>query len=371
MKKILLVILIITVILAGGVFAYLKFFSVEPIQEVRSEFEAKEAWVSLDNWVDDKAKQAEENLQKKIEEDKAKPISLVVVGDVMLSRKVGQRMVEYGDYHHPFLKVQDFLSNADLTFGNLESPIIAGGVVKTGSFTFRADPEVTESLAWAGFDVLGLANNHILNKGEDGLISTFDHFNLEFLEGCGAVRDGANLQDAIVIKEIRGNKLAFLCYAYGPDYYGAAPGEAGMILMDEEQLKKDLVFAREKADFVVVSMHDGVEYQHVSSVHQQKFAHLAVDHGADLVIGHHPHVVQEVEMYKDKYIFYSLGNFVFDQMWSVPTQEGLAVKIIIKDNKVEDMEYLPVMIEDYSQPRPANEVESKKILDYLQLENLK
>ena len=132
-------------------------------------------------------------------------------------------------------------------------------------------------------------------------------------------------------------------------------------------MSTDVMELRERVDIIVVSMHDGTEYAHASNVNQQKFAHTAIESGADLVIGHHPHVVQEVEMYQGKYIFYSLGNFIFDQMWSIDTRQGLAVKILLDKSGVKDVSYVPIMIDDYSQPRLADEKESAVIQKYLNL----
>ena len=118
-------------------------------------------------------------------------------------------------------------------------------------------------------------------------------------------------------------------------------------------------------------MHSGTEYVNDPNKRQIEFAHNAIDFGADLIIGHHPHVVQTIEKYKDKYIFYSLGNFIFDQMWSQETKEGLIVKFIFEKNKNIQFSIIPIVIEDYSQPRLANEEESTKILKRLKYDIVK
>ncbi|MFH0987945.1 MAG: CapA family protein [Parcubacteria group bacterium] len=285
-----------------------------------------------------------------------KTVSLFAVGDIMLSRNVGQKMVKYDDYHYPFLNFQELISSADIAFGNLESPIIAGAVVKTGSFSFRADPQVAEALNWAGFDVLSLANNHILNQGQSGLDKTIDYLSGQDIDYCGAQKGEG---DRLKIKEVRGLKIGFLCYAYGPT------GSSNVFEMNEAQLQSDLEKAKGKVDFIVVSMHDGVEYAPVNSTHQQKFARAAIDAGADLIIGHHTHVVQNMEQYKGKYIFYSLGNFVFDQMWSTETRQGLAIRVDIDKSGVQSVDYYPLVIDDYSQPRQANATERDSVLKRL------
>jgi poly-gamma-glutamate capsule biosynthesis protein CapA/YwtB (metallophosphatase superfamily) len=146
--------------------------------------------------------------------------------------------------------------------------------------------------------------------------------------------------------------------------------------------------AKAKANFVIVSMHSGTEYAPRPNKRQQQFARAAIDSGAELVLGHHPHVVQTAEIYKGKYIFYSLGNFVFDQMWSRQTREGLMLKIIFnKDgivchscdlpteasakagsrNPVPKIEYQPVLIYDYAQPRILTGKAAAKVLARLKL----
>ena len=364
MKKLILVAVIIGLIVAAG-FVYWQNQSREV--EIVASFDPQ-GLISLDEWQAEQEKIAKVNLQTKEQELRVQGFSLLAVGDVMLSRMVGQKMVKYDDYHYPFLKVQSLLSSADIAFGNLESPIIAGAPVLTGSFVFRADPETAESLDWAGFDVMTLANNHSLNMNEVGLQSTFDHLEKYFIDYCGAAESLDELDNQLVIKEVNKYKVGFLGYAYGPDYYEADTGP-GIALMHESRLVKDVQSAKGKVDFLVVTMHDGVEYEHESSTHQQKFAHLAIDQGADLVIGHHPHVVQELEIYKDKYIFYSLGNFVFDQMWSEETRQGMAVKLRINMDGVQEVEYFPVVIDDFAQPRLADENEKEEILKYLQLKD--
>lgn len=359
------IIIIILLVLGGALYGAFRYLNTRPIERRESGINTK-GLVSLGNWIMAKQSEADINLVKKKEQELAEEITILAVGDIMLSRNVGATMIKHKDYHYPFLKLQALISVADLAFGNLESPIESGAPVKTGSFSFRADPETAEGLRWAGFDVLSLANNHILNQGPDGLMKTFGYLNTHGIDYCGAGSDARQIFAKTAIREVKGRKIMFLCYAYGPDNYAAGEDAAGMAMMDEKQLAIDLQKAKEKADFIIISMHDGVEYKHKSAAHQQAFARQAIDNGADLVIGHHPHVVQEVEQYKGKYIFYSLGNFVFDQMWSEATRQGLAVKITLSKDEVKKVEYFPVMIEDYSQPRLAEGKEAEEIMRFVE-----
>jgi len=371
MKKI--IFLLILLIVTGAFFWLALHFEIWPVKTDIQQTTKINQSLAEGNLLDFE-KWAEQNDQKarQIREKKAKQkkVSLVAVGDMMLSRRVGQEMVEREDYHYPFLQVKNYLSQADIGFGNLESPILPGRPVSSGSFVFRADPEVAESLAWAGFDVLNLANNHILNHGADGLLKTFGYLQTNDLKYCGAANSNKSRLDQLAVIEKKGLKIGFLGYAYGPDYYAATEDASGMFLLKSELASQDIKKAKKKVDFLVVSMHAGREYEHTSSIQQQKFARAAVEAGADLVIGHHPHVIQEVEEYQGKYIFYSLGNFVFDQMWSIATRQGLAVHFIITKEGLQEVDYLPVMIENYAQPRLAEKKEKQEILSHLQLDKL-
>ncbi|MFA6537653.1 MAG: CapA family protein [Patescibacteria group bacterium] len=324
---------------ASGFFLWPVFFPENKIEKLNFSME------NLVPFADWQSKQVVIAEEKQKVEDENKSVTLLAVGDVMLSRVVGEKMVAKKNYFYPFEKLAEVLNSTDLTFGNLESPIIAGLPVKTGSFSFRADEVVGESLSKAGFDIVSLANNHILNQGQKGIAKTVEVLEKNKIDFCGLA--GINLTSKIIEKN--GLKLVFLCYSY--DGFAVLQNNYGVNGLDIEKMKKDIEEIRTQVDFVVISMHAGTEYAHTSGEVQQKFAHAGIDAGADLIIGHHPHVVQEMEKYKDKFIFYSLGNFIFDQMWSEDTRQGAAIKINFTKNKLPQvLEYIPLYISDYSQP---------------------
>lgn len=277
---------------------------------------------------------------------------LIAVGDIMTSRVVAQKMLAHG-YNYPFLGVGDYLKTGDIVFGNLETAITPGREIKTGETMFRSDPEVAQALRNAGFSILSLANNHTPNFGENGLKDTFKYLTEAGLKFVGAGNNDAEAYAPVFI-EINGLKFAFLAYNSTdvvPADYGAGPFRAGTALMDVGKMTEAVTAVGKEADFVVVSMHAGSEYSDAPNEAQVNFAHAAIDAGADLVIGHHPHVTQPEEIYKGRHIFYSLGNFVFDQMWSQKTKEGLMVKIIFNKQGVSKIETKKILIEDYSRPR--------------------
>lgn len=277
--------------------------------------------------------------------------SIIFGGDAMLSRVVGQKMVKYKDFSWPFLKVKDTLSRADLAVINLESPFTLGSksyTVPTGSFSFNADPRALAGLKSAGIDVVTLANNHFANQGKKGMLDTYELLDDNNIYYVGA---GMDLQDAHQgeVVEKNGIKFGFLGYGYPDDNSLASADKPGIAGMDLTTAEEDVTRMKTQADVVIILLHDGVEYTNLPSSHQKEFARAMIAAGADLVVGHHPHWVQQVEIYRGKPIIYSLGNLVFDQMWSVETREGSLVRVDFSGGSVEKLEFMPLLIQDYGQ----------------------
>ena len=306
-------------------------------------------------------------LQKKKLLQSSEEVSLVAVGDISYSRGVERIVRKQNNINYPFLKIKDYLKNADLVFGNLETPITQGLEIPDFEMIFRSNPGTEQALKQTGFPILSLANNHTPDFGEKGLKDTFN-----FLENAGIkyVGAGQNEQEACqpVYIEKKGIKFAFLAYNdtdVVPVNYEASINRAGTAFMRIDKMTEAVKEAKRKVDIVIVSMHAGIEYAEKPNNSQISFAHAAIDAGADLVIGHHPHVVQTMEKYKGRYIFYSLGNFVFDQPQSEETKEGLTIKIYFAKNGINKISLLPVVMENLAQPRMANKNETDKILQRL------
>ena len=305
--------------------------------------------------------------QKKKLPQASEEVSLVAVGDISFSRGVERMVKKQKDLNYPFLKIRDYLKSADLVFGNLETPITEGPEIPDFEMVFRSNPGTEQTLKQAGFSVLSLANNHTPNFGEQGLKDTFNYLAEVGIKFVGA---GNNEQEANqpVYIETKGIKFAFLAYNdtdIVPASYEAANSHAGTAFMRTEKMAEAVKEAKQKTDFVIISMHAGIEYTDKPNDSQVNFAHAAIDAGADLVIGHHPHVVQTMEKYKGKYIFYSLGNFVFDQPQSQETKEGLAIKVYFAKDGINKISLLPVVMENLVQPRMTNQSEAEKILQRL------
>jgi poly-gamma-glutamate synthesis protein (capsule biosynthesis protein) len=279
--------------------------------------------------------------------------TLMAVGDIMLSRYVARKMKNLNDFHQPFHRVRDILAAADLVFGNLECPITPGREIGAGEMLFRADPEVVEALKAAHFSVLSLANNHTLNFGRQGLADTCSRLEQVGISFAGGGRNAAEADRAVFL-ERQGLRFAFLAYNAidtTPSSFAATPDAAGTSRLELPRVVEAVRAAKAQADLVAVSVHHGSEYSLEPHPSQVQFSRAVIDAGADLVIGHHPHVMQRAEVYRHGLILYSLGNFVFDQPFP-HTRDAVMVKITCRKTGVVKAEFIPYQIEGWTQPTP-------------------
>lgn len=264
-----------------------------------------------------------------------KIITLMAVGDIMLSRSVDEQMKQRQDWTWPFASTAGMLRKADITMGNLETPMLAKCPVMTNRMIFCAENKSLAGLNLAGFDALSLANNHIFNQGKGGLAETE---RLVERAGIRGVREGE-----LEIMEKEGVKFGILTY----DDVSKS--------LNSEGLKTEIASAAAQVQELVGMVHWGIEYVDKPTPRQIDLAHLMVDAGMKVILGSHPHWTQTVETYNDGLIFYSLGNFVFDQMWSEETRRGYAadLRFKIQDLRITSVDYelLPVKIFEYGQPR--------------------
>lgn len=232
-------------------------------------------------------------------------------GDVMFTRGFN-RYIDQGI--DPLREVAPILRQATIAYVNLETTVSTRGEKVVKEVNLRSDPSTMKFLTNAGIDAVSLGNNHVMDYGEVAFKDT-----LKSIDAVGVLRTGAgtNLTHARtpIIIESNGFKIGLLSYGdvYPTSLYANAnrPGNAGV---DSTIIVADIVRYKPKVDFLAVSVHWGDEYIDDAGSRQITLAHLFIDKGADLVIGHHPHVLQAFEMYKGKMIFYSMGNFVFDQV---------------------------------------------------------
>lgn len=286
-----------------------------------------------------------------------KKISLGFVGDIMLDRGIKASVEKYGsgNYIFVFEKIKDYLNKFDILFGNLEGPLSDEGKDQGSIYSFRMDPRSAKSLKEAGFDVLSVANNHMGDWGRVAMKDTFQNLKDAQIMPSGG---GENKEEAYEIKSITVGdvKIAYLSFSeFGKGYLEAGESAPGIAIISGEKLRVGIEKAKEENDIVVVSFHFGEEYKTEPNNYQKTFAHNAIDYGADLVVGHHPHVVETIEEYKGKYIAYSLGNFIFDQNFSKETMEGLVLKVTVENKKITDVSYDKSIINKYYQPEIASE----------------
>jgi poly-gamma-glutamate capsule biosynthesis protein CapA/YwtB (metallophosphatase superfamily) len=312
--------------------------------------------------------------------DPATAWTLVAAGDIMLDRRVGSTVKERGkgvDFPFdggtatitghtccnslgnvlPIAKrtgnagaVRSLLSDADLALANFENPAPNDFAYHPTGFTFSADPALIEGVKDAGFDWVSLANNHIRNYGGQGILDTMANLDQWGIAHSGA---GANLTDARKASffQVGGITVAILGYdTIRPDFAATAT-RAGTNEMSPARVKADIAAARAAgADFVIVFPHWGIEYAAQTTAKQRALAHAAVDAGADLVIGSHPHWAGGVEVYKGVPIFYCLGDFVFDIDASEQTLEGILPELTFEGTHLVQVRMDPYLILDVSQP---------------------
>jgi hypothetical protein len=286
--------------------------------------------------------------------DPTKLRTIIATGDVIPARMVDQQIRLRGnDFAYPLSGTVDILSQPDVTVINLEAPLIEDCPPTEEGFVFCGQPGFAGALADAGVDVATLENNHIGNYGVEGIDATKDLLTSEGIAWADAFTP--------LFVEVRGLRFAFVAFN----------GVGGWF--DRELIARQIAAARQQADVVIAAFHWGAEYVSVPQAapgiandDPVEIAHLAVDAGADLVIGNHPHWVQGLEVYKDKLIAYAHGNFILDQMWSRETTLGVVGRYTFYDTKLVDAEFLPVVIEDYARPRPLGGAEAQAVLDGMQ-----
>jgi len=268
---------------------------------------------------------------------------LALGGDVMLSRWVSRKAHQEKDPSWPFRQIAPFFECADIAFVNLESPFTPNKRPFDKGMVFGAPPDMLEGLRLAGIDVVSTANNHARDCGDKGV-----EFTLQLLKENGIAAAGTGLSEDLAhqgaLIERNGIRFGFLAYTYDQRNGNYQNDDDRIAVMDVFRLREDLCALRQRADVAIVSMHAGNEYQTKPSAHQTAFARAAIDAGAALVVGHHPHVVQPVENYRGGVIFYSLGNLVFDQSEPPGTQRGLVVDVTFSGNRLVSYVVKPLII---------------------------
>jgi len=251
--------------------------------------------------------------------------SVLFLGDMMFDRGVGVTSRKNG-YEYIFGPATTTIAKHDLTIANLEGPITTyksklildnGKAISGFQFTFATS--TAKALKNAGIDIVSLANNHTDNFGQTGLNQTRKYLNDNNIKYFGSPINNIDLMATTTcVKDVCIGLIGWHEFSYKGDINVS---------------KKIKEFKEQGLDYIIVYPHWGIEYKTIPSKKQIKLAHGWLDEGADMVIGHHPHVVQSIEKYKDKYIFYSLGNFIFDQYFSFNTTHGIGLSLNFNKDK--------------------------------------
>jgi len=243
--------------------------------------------------------------------------TIVFTGDIMLAREV-ERIMGVTNPRYPFRGVENLLSHADVVVGNFEGSVPKEHI-ETPDFGFRFSVrnEFLQTLQDVGFDILSLANNHSFDFGEEGYMNT--------KERC------IEISLACVGKSGSAESFSVTTLQSGNTTIGLFMLEVVTVFPETEDIVSVFAELVRQTDVQIVYVHWGTEYEKNHSASQEILAHTLIDAGADAIIGHHPHVVQDIEIYHDRPIFYSLGNFVFDQYFDQDVQEGLIVQLEIRE----------------------------------------
>ncbi|MEK7797175.1 MAG: CapA family protein [Pseudomonadota bacterium] len=296
-------------------------------------------------------------------------LRIAAVGDIMLGGTGTPEFERFG-YDYPFEKTRALLKQSHIVFGNLEGPLThADHAPVAKKYLYRSPPEkVAPALLNAGFNVVSLANNHAMDQGVEGLKHTLDALDLVGIKHTGA---GMNLAEARkpAILESHGARVAFLAYTLTfPEEFWATVERPGSPFGHEAHVRADIAAAKQQADIVLVSFHWGQEGKTELRDYQRSLGRAAIDAGAAAVIGHHPHVLQGVERYKNGVIFYSLGNFAFGTYGPEAFRSAIAT-LTFRDKKLSEVQLHPLNVRNAEvvfQALPLAGKEADKVVVELQ-----
>lgn len=304
-------------------------------------------------------------------------INMAVVGDIMCHSTNFQdaynKEKNTYDFSRVFTDIKDYIQNADIAVGNLETTFAGKDAGYSGYPTFNTPEQLAQNIKDLGIDVVSTANNHSLDKRFSGLLSTINELDKVGLSHTGTYKSKEE-QDKILIKEVNGIKIAFLSFTYGTNGIPVPPGKEYCINLIDNDLMLDQI-ARAKAqnpDLICVSMHWGDEYKLKQNKTQEELADFLFENGVDIIFGSHPHVLEPMEKRtitladgtkKDGFVIYSLGNFMSGQV-AENTMNTIILQLKItkhSDDKItiDSVNYVPIYMYD----KGAGQSERYKILD--------
>jgi poly-gamma-glutamate capsule biosynthesis protein CapA/YwtB (metallophosphatase superfamily) len=295
-------------------------------------------------------------------------ISLLFTGVIVPARCVQAAIDERGEPDYPYDQVRDLITQADLAVGTLNATIsdypAHTGCVST--YVLVGGAENADALGRAGFDVMSVATNHIKNCGvsncgDRAFYDTLDNLRRVGIEPVGA---GANLAEAMqpVVLEVRGVRFGIVSLGQIEPMAFAGEASPGIAVLNEENLREAIATAREVSDVVIAMPHWGPEDVPTPNYLQRDLARVAVEAGADLVVGNHTHVVQAVQEIDEVMVFYGLGNFVFDQIWARDHQQGVILQAFFEGSRYAGYEFIPTHVDGDGTVHLAGEEEAAEIL---------
>lgn len=299
-------------------------------------------------------------------------ITLLFTGQYIPGRCVQAGIDARGGGDYIFAAVRDIIQSADLAVGTVNGSV-SDYPPKTGcvrTFVLAGGSEHAEILSEAGFDAVSAATNHIkncglTNCGDRAFLETLDNLQRSGVTTIGA---GENILKALQpqVFDIKGIRFGIVSLGEIEPLAFAGDNSPGIAVLSEENLRSAIASAREISDVVIVMPHWGPEYSSNPNWNQRGYAQIAVEAGADLVVGNHTHVVQAVQSIDDVPIFYGLGNFVFDQDWSTETMESVLLIVRYRGTELLETELIPVVSAGDGELRLASEAEAAEILGRIQ-----
>lgn len=294
-------------------------------------------------------------------------VNLLASGDLMFHspqfRSAYNSSTGTYDFSPVFKYVKKYIKEADISIANLETVIAGSEIEYSGYPKFNTPKEAILGISEAGFDILATANNHSLDHGREGLINTIKVIDEYGMKNIGTYKEK---ESPILIEERNGIKMAFLSYTYGLNGMESTLSSEELSYMvnriDEEKIKKDIEKAENlDVDLTIVYIHWGYEYHRDPSEYQLELGEKMIGWGADIILGSHPHVIQKSQILKvdgkDKFIIYSMGNFLSNQrkssMGNPYTEDGIMINLEIEkssltdDTKIASIEYIPTWVHRY------------------------
>jgi len=297
---------------------------------------------------------------QKEEKKESAPITLLFAGDLMLERGVEYytEKIGGGNRNFPFLLAEEYLNSFDTVIVNLEGPISDKGVKLGSIYSFKMNPEVIPAIMRANIGVVNFANNHVWDYGRDAFEDTLTRLENAKIGYFGAGWNESSAYGAYMWQK-DDVRVAFLGFSEFLPHVEAGKQTSGIAYAGPKKIKTAIETAKKNSDVVIVSFHFGEEYFSEPIERQEYLAHIAVDAGADLVIGHHPHVIETEEMYNGVKIFYSLGNLIFDQNFSEETMTPGLLEVEIKEKKITSTTLKKAKLNKFYQLIPPKETLQK------------